>query len=386
LDQAARLLPAGEPGAVATRSLLALAHLLASQLPRFDELAREVDAQEPVTSQDFLFKGLLETMTRPERGLRTMDAGVRRHDSVLARATRLEARANRALVTGRVEDAKLALEDAQVARRMLAGNALILARCVDAHVVAAGCYQVQGRPEGGDRLLAEARPLFKELEPLSATPFVAKALFEYFDYVGEEEVADAVSGRANQFRRAVMPYRRGEFAKALDAAAERGQAAGPTQRIEPGLIVVELPDGPARARAAYEEVRASGGWPMSPPVILLLLGKPDEARQAYLQVHKEELPPWNAGWWSSYLDFSCGRITSDQLLQAAGEDRTRLGDAHFLIGMWRLSEGDRAAAREHFRKCVAVRVFDSREWPWVRAFLARMDKDPAWPRWIPPKK
>jgi hypothetical protein len=121
-------------------------------------------------------------------------------------------------------------------------------------------------------------------------------------------------------------------------------------------------------------------------MILLLLGKPEEARQAYLQVPKEELPPWDDGWWLKFLDYNCGRMTSDQLLQAAGEARHKVSDSHLMIGLWRLSEGDRVAAQQHFRKGIATRVFNSWEWPWVRTFLARMEKDPAWPPWIPVKK
>src|SRR5262249_1973645 len=139
-------------------------------------------------------------------------------------------------------------------------------------------------------------------------------------------------------------------------------------------------------RAAFDEIRTSSAFQFAPPIILLFLGKTQEARQAYLQVGKEVLPPWDDGWWLKCLDYSCGRITADQLLQAAGQARPQPSDAHFLIGMWRLSEGDRTGAQQHFRKCVATRVFDSWEWPWVRAFLARMEQDPAWPRWIPVKK
>ena len=47
--------------------------------------------------------------------MQILDEGIRRRDSILARVTRLQARANRALVTGKVADAELALEDAQVA-------------------------------------------------------------------------------------------------------------------------------------------------------------------------------------------------------------------------------------------------------------------------------
>jgi hypothetical protein len=125
---------------------------------------------------------------------------------------------------------------------------------------------------------------------------------------------------------------------------------------------------------------------LAPPAIFLLLGKPKEARQAWLQVPREDIPVWFDGWWLKFWDYGCGRITADQLLRSAGQDRGKLSVAHFVIGLWRLSEGDRIAAREHFRKCVATGDFDSWHWPWVRAFLARMEKDPAWPWWISPKR
>jgi hypothetical protein len=391
LEQAGKLLPAGQGGAVAARAMLAMAYLNAFQLQRFNELSRELDPLVPITPQDLLFKGLLEMWLHAERGLEMLDEGVRRHDSVLARATRLEARAIRALATGRVEDAERALEDAQVAQGMLPGNALVLARSVFAHLVAAGAYETNRRPQDGERMLAQARLLVKELEPFAATPFVARACFEFYEYVGDEEAAFAMSGRGNQFRRAVMLYRRGEFAKALEVAVERsrGRASGfSTEQIERGLILPELPDGPARARAAFEEMKAGtrSPWQIATPLILLLLGKPEEARQASLQVRREEVIPWNDGWWFKLWDYNCGRITTDQLIAAAGQSRSKQSGAHFLIGMWRLAEGDRAAAQEQFRKCLATREFFSWHWPWARAFLRRLEDDPAWPPWIPLKK
>jgi len=297
---------------------------------------------------------------------------------------------NRALLTGKVEDAELALEDAQVAERLLSGNALVLARSVFAHLVAAGVYEIKGRPKDSELMLAQARPLVQALKRFSATPFAAKACYEYFEYVGDEEAAYAMSGRGNQFRRALMLYRRREFAKALDATLERSRSRTPgfsSEEIERGFILAELPDGSTRARAAFEEAKADArsAWQLTPPMILLLLGKTEEARRAYLQVRKEELPSWDDGWLFKYLDYNCGRITAEELLKAAGQARPKLSDAHFLIGLWRLSEGDRARTRDHFRKCVATRVFACWEWPWARAFLARMGKDPAWPPWIPLK-
>ena len=390
LEQAAKLVPVGQPGAVAARAMLALAYANAGQLPRFDEVSREVDQLSPITPEDFLFKGLLETTIRPERGLLNLDEGIQRQDSVLARVTRLEARANRALVTGKVEDAELALEDAQVARSMLAGNALVLARSVFAHLVAAGTYEAKGRPKDSEHVLARAGPLVKELERFSTIAFAAKACFEYFDYVGDEEAAFAMSAQGSQFRHAIMLYRRQEFAKALEAV-ERSRKLSrgfSTEQVELAFIVPELPDGVARARAAFSKAKldARSAWQLTPPMILLLLGRTEEARQAYLQVRKDELPPGDQGWLSKYLDYNCGRMNGDTLLRAAGQARPKVCDAHFIMGLWRLSEGNRFTACEHFRKCAATRAFVSWEWPWARAFLKRLEQDPSWPRWIPQNK
>jgi hypothetical protein len=273
---------------------------------------------------------------------------------------------------------------------MLPGNPLILARSVFAHLVAAGIYESKGRPKDGELILAKARPLVQALERFAATPFAAQACFEFFEYVGDEEAAYAMSGQGNRFRRAVMLYRRGEFAKALDAAVERRRSGtfGFAEQVERGFILAELPDGPARARAAFDEAKADaqGIWQLPLPMILLLLGKTEEARRAFLQVRQEEVIRWNDGWWLKLNDYLCGRITAAELLQAAGQAPSNRSDAHFAIGLWRLSEGDRAGARDQFQKCVATRIFASWHWPWARAFLARMEKDPAWPPWIPLNK
>jgi hypothetical protein len=56
---------------------------------------------------------------------------------------------------------------------------------------------------------------------------------------------------------------------------------------------------------------------------------------------------------------------------------------HSTLGLRQLAEGDRAGAREHFQKAVAVRQpYWQPNYDWVRAFLVRMQKDHTWPPWI----
>jgi hypothetical protein len=119
-----------------------------------------------------------------------------------------------------------------------------------------------------------------------------------------------------------------------------------------------------------------------------LLGKKDAAIRASLQI-RENRPSLSARfgeWYFNYLDYTCGLISEDKLLRAARPSRPNQCEAHFAIGLRRLAEGDRQGAREHFRRCAETRVFIYWDYTWARAFLARMEKDPAWPPWIPLKK
>jgi hypothetical protein len=59
--------------------------------------------------------------------------------------------------------------------------------------------------------------------------------------------------------------------------------------------------------------------------------------------------------------------------------------AHYIIGITRLSEGDRDGAHKHFAAAVATRFTNIQEYDWSRAFLARLERDPTWPPWIPVK-
>jgi hypothetical protein len=180
LGQAAKLLPVGQPGAVAARALLALACSNAYEGPRFVALAQELDQLSPITSEDLLFKGQVGAQFRPERGLQTIDESIRRRDSVVARIARTDARAHHAQLTGELRSAELALDDALVIRGMQPNNPLVLGRSVYAHLVAAGLYEGAGRHQDSDRVLAQARRDVQGLERFPSSLIAARARFDYY--------------------------------------------------------------------------------------------------------------------------------------------------------------------------------------------------------------
>jgi hypothetical protein len=81
-----------------------------------------------------------------------------------------------------------------------------------------------------------------------------------------------------------------------------------------------------------------------------------------------------------------GDLSEAGLLDLASKSQAQACIAHFTIGVVRLSEGDRDAAREHFRKTLDTGWRGHPSYTHARAFLARLDRDPTWPKWIPVKK
>jgi len=51
-----------------------------------------------------------------------------------------------------------------------------------------------------------------------------------------------------------------------------------------------------------------------------------------------------------------------------------------------LADGDRKGAHDHFNETVKTKFYGLMFYPYARAFVARMNRDPEWPKWIPVKK
>ena len=86
LEQAVALMPNN----VAARALLAAAYANDGSWDRYSRTLTEVDGLAPETSEDYLFKGYAQALTEPERGLKSMDEGVRRRSSILALSMRAQ--------------------------------------------------------------------------------------------------------------------------------------------------------------------------------------------------------------------------------------------------------------------------------------------------------
>jgi tetratricopeptide (TPR) repeat protein len=195
-------------------------------------------------------------------------------------------------------------------------------------------------------------------------------------------------------------YEQGEFEKALQVIERVGGAtevssrdaklAGGVHWMRP-IILAELPNGPSRALQAYREnceLYLSGYMGIFNQATLLLLGMREEAMAASreLQKHPERLTDLNRAHYLRIRDYCGGVISEEEFLKAEAGSRWSQCEAHFYVALDRLSQGDRAGAREHFQKALATRVFGFIEYQWSRLFLKRMEQDPNWPPWIPLKE
>ena len=93
-------------------------------------------------------------------------------------------------------------------------------------------------------------------------------------------------------------------------------------------------------------------------------------------------PPPGGASKEAYHDYLVHGISADQLVATVVKNPARCCECMFLIGMHKLSQGDRRAARESFQACLDSGVFIYIQHRLAQVFLARMDADQSWPGWV----
>ncbi len=154
------------------------------------------------------------------------------------------------------------------------------------------------------------------------------------------------------------------------------------------MILMELPGGPERARAAWEALAAhpsDGLAAVFRPIPLLMLGDKPAAIAASRQLRDQpaRFPRLRRASYERLLAFNCGELTADELLAAAGRSRWDQCEAWFFIALFELADGNHEAAAESFREASARHCNGFVAQDWSDAFLVRRRSDAQWPRWVP---
>src|SRR5262249_1787445 len=138
----------------------------------------------------------------------------------------------------------------------------------------------------------------------------------------------------------------------------------------------------------FELAYQQEGWQMrARSEVLLFLGRREQAL-ASLRTVRSPLAlsqDWRE-FYEAMRQFDRGQLSEDAYLAKAGTSRWKQFHVHYQIGLFRLAEGDRAGARDHFQKAVGTRAVWIYPWAWSQMFLNRLKNDPKWPLWIPVKE
>ena len=146
-------------------------------------------------------------------------------------------------------------------------------------------------------------------------------------------------------------------------------------------------DGPRQAFDEYEklEMYPQEGWQMrTKSELLLFLGREEQARASLRTVRSPFVlsQDWRE-FWEAMRQFDRRQLSDDAYLAKAGRSRWKQFHVHYQNGLFRLAEGDRAGARDHFQKAVGTRALWIYPWAWNKMLLSRLEGDDKWPPWIP---
>jgi tetratricopeptide (TPR) repeat protein len=386
------------PDQAAPRSLLAWAYALSGDLEKFSRVGDAADRLPAVTPEDVLYKGLMLSYLDPPRALPTLDDAVLRRDSTIARLIRAQVRVFRAKGSSDLALAKLAQEDAATARSMLPGNPYALAVSLRVQVETALLLP----PDGPEHraTLEQAERDARALADFPKLPIAVQNRGLFLEYAaGRDEAALEVWRRGSEelndiwidYHYILALYRRGEVSKAADVAKRWLHNSEMQCLLIRAVLLSELPDGKAEALSVSEELARPSASAYSVwlrAIFLQFLRERDQARAACREARRrvESDPVSFRELLRPLFDYLDGTISEEALIEkAAGPSKRLLCSAHLVIGLTRLSGGDRAGARDHFAAGVATRYIEHWEYDWNRAFLARLKKDPTWPKWIPVK-
>jgi hypothetical protein len=333
------------------------------------------------------------------RSLQSLDEGIQRRDSAIARTMRAETWASRALETADPRDVELALLDLDVAKNMQPNSPQVISTSVYASLVAVAAYEDTGQMQMREAALQRAAKEARTLEQFDTLPGAVWGQFYYYWYISQDNACSELLRRAFEggtpddliYRYAFDLYQRRQLPQALEVLGRSKNHDVVFIEVPRAFILAEVPGGYERALKVSRNLTSRCVVPVDRwgcNCLLLFLGLQAESVTATRRFREQDQNYWlrRGRWVAAQHDYLCEDISAEELLKPAGRSKYGQCSCHLVIGLKTLANGDRSGAREHFRKAVATRFFTSTSYGWSRGFLARMEVDPTWPPWIPVKK
>jgi tetratricopeptide (TPR) repeat protein len=327
-----------------------------------------------------------EGLFKSRQALDDIDKAIAIRDTPMARVIRSLTELRIAGQEGDLPLYERALADLQRVKPRLSDNKFVLIGSLGAHLWAADLYEERGQSDNEKAALKEAGRDAPELEGVPAISYVLTRVF-YFQRIGDTKNAlkelDQASLRPETSdlvtQYALALYELGQDAEALSVLKARLKPGNvPGQVLQIILCAEQREITPDKAYDRYRGLMASlkreGKSGAFDFITLLLLGKKREAAESIR----------DQGPLKKYLtEPKC----EAEFLQSMGKDGVHpMILSHYIVGLVRLSDGDRMGAKEHFQKVLDTKFYANIAYPYARAYLARLTRDEKWPRWIPAKK
>jgi len=382
------------PNSVAAHALLANAYESNEEHEKSARIAKVLPTLEAVTLQDYLLLGQAQFYSDFALGLSTLDQAVQLDKtSVQARLTRGSILAERAMDTGDIETADRALDDLRIAGELLDPNCYLLGNQLQAHLIAATAEELAGNEKRRQQHLAESRQIAQKLTRFPEQYRSHRWRGLYFEYICEDRQALEAWLAMQEWQIAYLVltyFRLGNVDEGIAVCDER------LARIENARSTQFFRSLLLSSQVSQPNEVVAGFAPQGPETldglnlhrfnytIQCLAGNLPRAQELSREFRATPQARSPKGPWRHHLlAFTCGDIDAEEFLKRSAESRIDLCQAHFFVAMSHLARGERSKARQHFQTGSQLKIVGSLEEAISRSLLVQLERDPAWPRWIP---
>jgi tetratricopeptide (TPR) repeat protein len=395
-----------KPESIEIKALLGKAAWDSRNFNEFEHLEVELSSAVPVTTRDKLFLGHFLSGFDPQRGLSMLMEAKRKDNSGESNIARLflaQARTYLAFDTFDVETALQAVEEADIARRLMPDNIVAWVMEFRALLVAVKVMRTANREDDANELNARSLNTLERIDQFPDSILVALAWWwqglasdnpvERLRAL-ERSISVLKNLSAHEAARIVESYALELYLSSGNLEAKQVLSSVPeTDLIGSFVLAMILAEGDGGVKAANEDIilvrAAMEVEEFYRPFALLLLGKSDRAREVFKEIDSSTIGSFRDGWYRRLLAYGQGEMTAEELIATCDHPRPshfNRCEGHFFVGMMLLSEGRHLEADEHFEKSVETGVFIYRDHELARAILEKRKADPQWPAWIPARQ
>jgi tetratricopeptide (TPR) repeat protein len=394
------------PDSMGAKALLLRAYMEDGQLQNAYALFPQIQGMRPVTTEDRLYGTWAVGWWWRERAIEWLEQLVAERPTPAVNYMLGLHRCFELQDTYDPADIEETLADVSAAKTQMPDNVRAICFHFFAHLTAADIYRVRGDATRQQIYLDQAKQdadyLLQYHSEVGDSHAMNKHLAEY-----EGRWEDALAHQRNAisrpglwaFQRYELPhllYRLGRVDEALAAleAMPKALKVHATWVRDRAFIVAEVQwadssrteESETTYRRWFDKCAALPAGRYLPFQLYSFLGRPREALKSSQEWLREAPPPFHQDDFDVAVDrYVTGQSSAEQLLAAATEHGQRMR-AHYLIGMERLSQGDRTGAMEHFAEVEQGGHYTLSGQPWAYLLLKRLREDPTWPPWIPLKE